>query len=349
MNMIRLILMVVMILTVTSQPALESHLYTECIVSTPDVRIITFENSLKFWFVRTGNSDFRIRVNNEYLVYSNIPKHKWIHAELKLEGNSELFMLGKLQQTTYKDILLNKIQNTVTFSNVDVLLDCPQGWPNKEMTPENPSDLRIPTSGKEEILVLTPMQDTYVKFSVSNDKRTLCLDNHSHVIVTAEVEGDEQCNFLKKKSAVMLKVIDEEYEIKILDDLDNELANISYNGIPEFKFLREGLIEPLYIAQYIGSKNKTLTTNITDKCIGNNQTAIDSTIGIVKFEYFIPFIIILVIAIMLFCFPCYYIIYLKRQLLLEKIYIPPGLKDQCETTMYIPYDNTLRNDPLPNS
>lgn len=288
------------------------HLYTECAVNENGKRLTIFEDSIKFWFVR-NNLNFIISIYydrnlNELLGYNNTEQHKWLNAELKFGNVSQLFILNKFQLPMKRRLNQNTtsklIGRFVIFSHINILLGCPQGWPYRKLSSSMKYDLQIAASGnEEEYLILTPLADTYVKFLIDGQRKTLCLDHsHSQIKVVNNVNKlSEKCDTLNRMSSVVIKFVYDENNIKILDEQDSILDNITtYNNKtrPILKVLREDLNGTLYIAQ----------------CIGNCKKSIDSHAITYMHQYlFVLSIIIIIISVSLLIIQLYYIICVKSK------------------------------------
>ncbi|XP_069170605.1 uncharacterized protein [Procambarus clarkii] len=261
--LLSVMVMVVVMVVVKSHLPPDSHLYDECVVKENPV-ITTFEDSIKFWFVRTSDEDLQIKfflkVEDYIMEYGNLAQHEWLQAEVKLVGDPALYIQGRIQQRTYNrahfggriEIPSTFLKN-FTILNADVLLQCPQGWPIRELSTFVWPGVRIPSSGKEETLVLTSILDTKVKFSVSGNMRTLCWNTSGSGLAVVGEETESDCGDLRGNSPVTLKFLFEDHNVEVLDAEGRHLDNITYQGARDFKFHLNVPRGPVYIAQCIGS------------------------------------------------------------------------------------------------
>ncbi|XP_069170618.1 uncharacterized protein [Procambarus clarkii] len=275
-SMVVMVVVVVVVVVVESDVPPDSHLYSECAVK-KSLEITTFKDSVKFGFVKTSDKDFKITfdqgaTNAFTLQYKNLAQHEWLQAELKLSGAPELNVQGRIQRSTGSSYSIGT-RKTFTIQDVDILLQCPQGWSNRGLSSYGESDVRIPSSGKNETLVLTPTVDTNVSFSVSGDMRTLCLNNSSGLAVVDE-ETESDCGDLSSNSPVTLKFLFKDHNVEVQDSEGRHLDNIKYQGVRDLKFLRGGLKGPVYIAQCIGNCTKgTAQTNGEAPTINTTETS----------------------------------------------------------------------------
>nr|XP_045608346.1 uncharacterized protein LOC123764499 isoform X2 [Procambarus clarkii] len=316
------VMVVVVVVVVESDVPLDSHLYSECVVK-ENVKITTFEDLVKFWCVRTSDKDLKIKPeqggNSFTLQYKNIARHEWLQAELKLTKVPELYIQGTIHQPTKISEFIGT-KKTFTIEDVNILLQCPQGWPNRELSSLG-SDVRIPSSGKEETLVLTPTVDTKVRFSVSGDKKILCLNNSSGLAVVGE-EMKSDCGDLSNNSAVTLKFLFEDHNVEVLDAEGRHLDNITYQGVRDLKFFRDGLKGPVYIAQCIG--NCTKGTAQANGEVPTNSTTVTFTEKTARdpgsyssekkpcpscVVYIVMVVIVAILVLLLSC----YVLHLRRQ------------------------------------
>ncbi|XP_069170628.1 uncharacterized protein [Procambarus clarkii] len=219
MRMLLSMVMMVVVVVVESDVPPDSHLYSECAVK-KNVEITTFEDSVKFGFVKSNDDDLEINFERGgstfKMQYKNLAQHEWLQAELNLASVPELNVQGKIQHSTGPQANISGTRKTVTIQEVDILMQCPQAWANRELSSNGKADVRIPSSGKEESLVLTPTEDTKVKFSVSGNMRTLCWNTSSSGLAVVDEETESDCGDLKSNSPVTLKFLFEVNNVKCL-------------------------------------------------------------------------------------------------------------------------------------
>ncbi|XP_063595849.1 uncharacterized protein LOC134772727 [Penaeus indicus] len=189
-----------------------SYLYDDCTVKKDNkgVEIKTFRDSLRMTIARK-NEDYDVVIEiNDKKETLKIPKNKWTETECRVSSNEEVECREEMSNTAEKNSggLLKKF----TIKNAEVLANCPQGLPNKELTSDTPIDFPRWNSTREHFAVI-PEENLTVSLFIFGENLFLCWDGKQTAIKTSK----EDCQALPAHEVHKIALDYESQEIKSAD------------------------------------------------------------------------------------------------------------------------------------
>ncbi|XP_037795042.1 uncharacterized protein LOC119590453 [Penaeus monodon] len=170
-----------------------SYLYDDCTVKKAydGVVIKTFRDSLRVTIANNNeNDDVAIEIKGQDTKEPpNVPKKKkWTEIECRVSSNGKPECGEEMSNTAEKknsDLLLKEF----TIKNAEVLANCPQGLPNKELTLATWIDFPRWNSTREHFAVI-PEVNLTVSLSIFGEELFLCWDGKQTAVNTSK--GDCQ-------------------------------------------------------------------------------------------------------------------------------------------------------------
>ncbi|XP_063595848.1 uncharacterized protein LOC134772726 [Penaeus indicus] len=187
-----------------------SYLYDDCTVKKDNkgVEIKTFRDSLHMTIARKNEDDEVVIEINDKKKTLNIPKNKW--TECRVSSNEEVECREEMSNTAEKNSggLLKKF----TIKNAEVLANCPQGLPNKELTSDTSIDFPRWNSTREHFAVI-PEENLTVSLTIFGENLNLCWDGKQTAVKT----NKEDCQALSAHEEHKITLDYESQQIKRAD------------------------------------------------------------------------------------------------------------------------------------
>ncbi|XP_063614222.1 uncharacterized protein LOC134787390 [Penaeus indicus] len=187
-----------------------SYLYDDCTVKKDNkgVEIKTFRDSLHMTIARKNEDDEVVIEINDKKKTLNIPKNKW--TECRVSSNEEVECREEMSNTAEKNSggLLKKF----TIKNAEVLANCPQGLPNKELTSDTSIDFPRWNSTREHFAVI-PEENLTVSLTIFGENLNLCWDGKQTAVKT----NKEDCQALSAHEEHRITLDYESQQIKRAD------------------------------------------------------------------------------------------------------------------------------------
>ncbi|XP_047499629.1 uncharacterized protein LOC125046056 [Penaeus chinensis] len=189
-----------------------SYLYDDCTVKKDyeGVVIKTFRDSLRVTIANTKENDKVAIINKGKRKTLAIPKNKWTEIECRVSSNDEV-ECEEMSNTAEKKNSGGPLKE-FTLKNAEVLANCPQGLPNKELTSDTSIDFPRWKSTREHFAII-PEENLTVSLSIFGQNLSLCWNGKQTVVKTSK----EDCQALPAHKVHKITLDYELQEIKSAD------------------------------------------------------------------------------------------------------------------------------------
>ncbi|XP_027216151.2 uncharacterized protein [Penaeus vannamei] len=190
-----------------------SYLYDECTVqdARSGLEIKTFGDSLRVTIANSDeDNDVTIGIKGKEKPKTLEIKKKWMEVECRVSGDEEIECGEEKSSTTESNS--GGLAREFEIRNAEVLANCPQGLPNKELPPSTTVKFPRWNSTKEHFAVI-PEVDLTVVLSIFGEDLVLCWDGNQAAVKASE--GD--CQGLPAREVHKVTLDYETQEIKSAD------------------------------------------------------------------------------------------------------------------------------------